>query len=208
VSRGKRQAPAPLTLGPNEWVSFNLALVQIQAAGVGSSELGVRDLHRDLCSGRMIGASRRIGGKPEREKCEIHKKSFWRELKLSELEGRVRVWTVSAQPNPKHILYRGRCVFYVRRVELDKHYPRERAETARPTPEGLKRRPGPKPTNEWPIDLAAALIRKAHDEPKALQNVDALVKAMQTEFDDAKLFLPKDAKPVRALIVRLLKYIR
>ena len=74
--------------------------------------------------------------------------------------------------------------------------------------EPQRRRPGPKPTDDWPIELAAAVIRKALHDPKALENVDALVETMQIEFDKAKLFLPRDPKPVRALLLRLLKHVR
>jgi hypothetical protein len=79
--------------------------------------------------------------------------------------------------------------------------------SASPT-ESQRRRPGPKPTDDWPIELAAAVIRKALHDPKALGNVDALVQTMQIEFDKAKLFLPRDPKPVRALLLRLLKHVR
>ena len=52
------------------------------------------------------------------------------------------------------------------------------------------------------------MIRKALHDPKALENVDALVETMQTEFGKAELFLPRDTKPVRALLLRLLKHVR
>ena len=71
-----------------------------------------------------------------------------------------------------------------------------------------RRKPGPKPTDDWPKELAAELIRIAVADPKALQNADKLVEEIQTDFADAGRFLPQDPKRVREEIVFLLKRIR
>lgn len=71
-----------------------------------------------------------------------------------------------------------------------------------------QRKPGPKPTDDWPKELAAELIRIAVADPKALQNADKLVEEIQTDFADTGRFLPQDPKRVRAEIVLLLKHIR
>jgi chromosome segregation ATPase len=71
-----------------------------------------------------------------------------------------------------------------------------------------QRKPGPKPTDDWPKELAAELIRIAVADPKALQNADKLVEEIQTDFADTGRFLPQDPKRVRSEIVLLLKHIR
>jgi hypothetical protein len=103
-----------------EWVSVDAALAQIKAR-VGSAELAVRDLHRDLRGGDLVGASRRIDYNPEQESCEVHNRSFWHDLEVRQADGHVRVQPSSYDPH--HILSRGRVWFYVRRAELDRRYP-------------------------------------------------------------------------------------
>jgi len=71
-----------------------------------------------------------------------------------------------------------------------------------------RRKPGPKPTDDWPKELAAELIRIAVADSKALQNTDKLVEEIQTVFADTGRFLPQDPKRVREEIVLLLKHIR
>jgi chromosome segregation ATPase len=71
-----------------------------------------------------------------------------------------------------------------------------------------QRKPGPKPTDDWPKELAAELIRIAVADPKALHNADKLVEAIQTDFADTGRFLPQDPKRVRQEILLLLKHIR
>jgi hypothetical protein len=71
-----------------------------------------------------------------------------------------------------------------------------------------QRKPGPKPTDHWPKELAAELIRIAVADPKALQNADKLVEEIQTDFADTGRFLPQDPKRVRQEILLLLKHIR
>ena len=71
-----------------------------------------------------------------------------------------------------------------------------------------RRKPGPKPTDDWPKELAAELIRIAVADPTALQNADKLVEEIQTDFADTGRFLPQDPKRVREEIVLLLKHIR
>jgi hypothetical protein len=69
-------------------------------------------------------------------------------------------------------------------ARADRHLARAKAQVPHFEIHGLRqqrRRPGPKPTDDWPIELAAAVIRKALDDSKALENVDALVETKRRE---------------------------
>jgi hypothetical protein len=75
-------------------------------------------------------------------------------------------------------------------------------------PPPARHKPGTKPTDDWPKELAAELIHIAVVDRKALHNIDKLVKRIQKDFDDTNRFLPQDPKRVRAKIVLLLKHVR
>jgi hypothetical protein len=68
-------------------------------------------------------------------------------------------------------------------------------------------KPGPKSTGEWPTLVAAWLITVARDNPKQLQNVDALTGEAQDFLVDQIKWAPKDIKQLRAKIVELLQFI-
>jgi hypothetical protein len=74
--------------------------------------------------------------------------------------------------------------------------------------EPQRRRPGPKPTDDWPLLIAAKLIYMARYDPEALQNVDALIKPMQRFLQDEIGWAPQDPKQVREKIVSLLRFVR
>ena len=78
-----------------------------------------------------------------------------------------------------------------------------------PPPEGgtTRRRPGPKPTEDWPILLAAWLIRIACDEPSRLKNVDRLACDAVEHLDEEIKWAPP-TKRIRPVIVRLLRHVR
>jgi hypothetical protein len=79
---------------------------------------------------------------------------------------------------------------------------------AAPAADDRRRKPGPKPTDDWPEEVAAELIRIAATNPKAFKNIDKLVKQIQTDFTDTDRFVPQDPKAVETLIRRLLKHVR
>ena len=195
----------------HEWATMKEAWLRVHAALSENMRLTRRDLKAHLLAKRLVGAARIIAPDGS-ERCIIFEPAFWEPVELP------YAWLVSGCE--KHASEGEAWYFFVRRRELDKHYPRAEAATpslpvtppAEPSPSADQRqqrhRPGPKPTDDWPIELAAAVIRKALHDPKALENVDALVETMQTEFGKAELFLPRDTKPVRALLLRLLKHVR
>jgi hypothetical protein len=86
--------------------------------------------------------------------------------------------------------------------DLKKFWP-DRA--AVPADESPSRKPGPKPTDDWPDALAIELIQIALNDPKVLKNIDALVTRMQADFAERGRFIPQDPKRVREEILRLLK---
>jgi len=120
VARGK-QAGAPL-IGPPDWVPIDVALAQIKAL-VGYAEPSMRELHRDLCGGQLVGASRRIDRETGQEVHEVHKPPFWDQVAMREFQEHVKVDHPPPPRPPARILCTGRrWWFFVRRRELDKRY--------------------------------------------------------------------------------------
>jgi hypothetical protein len=68
--------------------------------------------------------------------------------------------------------------------------------------------PGPKPTDDWPLLVAARLIYIARYDPEALLNAEALIEPMQKFLQEEIGWHPKDRKQVREKIVFLLKFVR
>ena len=74
-----------------------------------------------------------------------------------------------------------------------------------------RRRPGTKYKDDWPLVMAAEMIRLALRDPEMLKNIDALVRFMvgpegflQKEIGWA----PQDPKDVRRMIASLLQFVR
>jgi hypothetical protein len=68
--------------------------------------------------------------------------------------------------------------------------------------------PGPKPTGNWPMHLAAWLIEIALSEPMRLYNVDRLVEDAMSSDSKKIGWLPRDPKQVRRVIVGVLQHVR
>lgn len=69
-------------------------------------------------------------------------------------------------------------------------------------------KPGPKPRGDWPTLVAQWLIEVAADDPKRLQNVDALVTEAKIFLRNQIKWAPKDDKDLRAKIRELLGSVR
>src|SRR5262249_49579815 len=61
--------------------------------------------------------------------------------------------------------------------------------------------PGPKPTDDWPLLVAAKLIYIARYDPEALLNAEALIEPMQKFLQEEIGWHPKDRKQVREKIL-------
>jgi hypothetical protein len=116
------------TLDPREWASFDEAFVRLKAC-VGSRDLALHDLLRDLRTPGRLGSAERIlpysdTWRPYRIKealCRILEPSYWAAaFELRDVIGhsdRVRV-----EPSTGSFLD-GRHYFFVRRRDLDRLYP-------------------------------------------------------------------------------------
>jgi hypothetical protein len=71
-----------------------------------------------------------------------------------------------------------------------------------------RRRPGPKPKDDWPMLVAAKMIDLALRDPEVLQNADGLVRYMRKFLQDEIGWAPKDPKDLRKVIVTLLQFVR
>jgi hypothetical protein len=69
-------------------------------------------------------------------------------------------------------------------------------------------RPGTKPTGNWPTLIGRWLIEVQADDPKRLQNIDALVIDAQNFLDNQIRWSPSNTKRLRAVIVEWLTPVR
>jgi hypothetical protein len=107
---------------------------------------------------------------------------------------------------------------FICRADLDKYYSTPTTgERPAPTTAGghridddePRRKPGPKPRDDWPMLLAAKLIDVALNEPENLKNVDGLVQYMRGTFLPKQIdWAPADKEAVRKMIVQLLQFVR
>jgi hypothetical protein len=86
--------------------------------------------------------------------------------------------------------------------------PSEQADNLTP-----RRRPGPKPTEDWPTLVAAWLVAEALKTPEKfprrnLINVDSLVEEAAAFLQKQERWAPKDDKALRAYILSYLRYVR
>jgi len=188
---------------PGEWAAMKEAWLRVYASLSNNMPLTKRSIRADLLAGDLVGAARVV--MPDKtERWIIFDPEFWEPVELP------YAWAVWGYEKPEGEEWD----FFVRRRELDKRYPPAAANATPSEPRAddvsprSRHTPGPKPTDDWPKELAAELIRIAVVDPKALQNVDKLATKIQKDFADTNRFLPQDPKRVREEIVLLLKHIR
>jgi hypothetical protein len=69
----------------------------------------------------------------------------------------------------------------------------------------VRRKPGPKPTGDWPMEVARWLIMVARKHPDALENISQLVRDAREFLQKQGLFAPQEDKDLRRVIQRLLE---
>lgn len=162
--------------------------------------------HRAIDLNR-VASSHDVSSFDVREICKLCARSYWKGTTLSELgEPPGRVWVSEAGKDS-----RSQWAFYVRRADVEKHYPPgpqqgEPQEGELPDTKP-RQRPGSKPKGYWDELVAAELIRLAVKGDR-LDNVDALVGHMKT-FLEAKIkWAPQDPEQIRKKILRFLQFVR
>jgi hypothetical protein len=204
----RRKSARPPDLDPRRWVPLEPAFQRVRTA-VYSLEIAQQDLHGKLVRGPLQAAYRAIVYSAEHphgfEISDWIKPAQWRNYRLwGSSDGTVRLRR-TGRVDSENLAARGVHIF-IRRAEFDRFYPPPA--TLAPSVDTDRHKPGPKPTDEWPEEVAAELIHIALTDPKVLKNIDKLVEKIQKDFPNTDRFVPQDPKPVRALIVRLLKRIR
>ncbi len=178
----------------DNWVSRAEALDQAEAI-LGSLDLAVHDLMQHVRKGQVATAVRRVGSDGS-DIFESLEPSFW------EGAGFSRALDDFVFPGNRYVDGAQRWFFFARE-DLNKLYPVVPANMGTPT----RAKPGPKPREDWHTKVAAWLISVALDNPKKLQNVDALA-AEASDFLLQKVkWAPKDQKELRRKIVELLQFV-
>jgi hypothetical protein len=73
-----------------------------------------------------------------------------------------------------------------------------------------RRRPGPKPKDDWPEEVKAEIVRIALSDPEALRNpnLDGLNKKIRARFGETNRWLPNDPKETEKIIREFLQRVR
>jgi hypothetical protein len=143
----------------HEWVPMKEAWLRVHAALSENMRLTQRDLKEHLLAKRLAGAARVIAP-DESERCIIFEPTFWGPVELP--------YAYLVSGFQKHAGEGEAWHFFVRRAELDKHYPIAATPTATATTtvghrsddmRPPRRRPGPPPDTErwWGICAEIAL---------------------------------------------------
>jgi hypothetical protein len=161
-----KQKPTP-KFSPREWVPIDDAYTQVLAC-VGSPELAERDLYQDLLDGRLKTVFRHISRDGNETRREL-KPSDWRQWTIGSGSESHRVYVHAVDEDYKIV----DGYFFVRRADLDKHYP-----TATPTTTSVhrldetrprERRRGPVPTYEWHVIDGEIALRCINPKTRLLE---------------------------------------
>jgi hypothetical protein len=106
--------------------------------------------------------------------------------------------------------------YFVWEPALAKRWPAALAPTPSPPPTTdvlrppPRRKPGPKPTDHWPEEVKAEIVRIALSDPEALRNpnFDGLNKKIRTRFGENNRWLPNDPKETEKIIREFLQRVR
>jgi hypothetical protein len=142
MARQKPQPPVP-TLAPHDWVPLNDAFVRIKDS-VGSRELAARDVYQNMLDGRLKSAARHVASEGTETRA-ILPATFWQQFTLMDA---LRHEGVQVRPVKGKVLT-GSWYFFVRRTDLDKHYPQAAAGRSDDTVQPPPRRRGPPATHDW-----------------------------------------------------------
>jgi hypothetical protein len=198
-------------LPPKEWAPLSEAFARAKAVH-SFDDLAAHGLIQGLRDGRLIGGGRQLlaGGE---EDCFIFSREFWRNVIVDPPRpGSIQPRLLEAAPQATGrivftrvaALLQGTWFILIQRAELDRLYARAAADQIEPS----RRKPGPKPTEDWPEVLAAWLVSVAHADRDQLRNFDALVIAAGDFLDEEIKWSPSDPEELRKRIRGLLRFCR
>jgi len=154
---GKLRLWRPLkTWHPHEWVPMKEAWQRVEAA-VKSWSLTKRDLRLDLINRRLVATVRRIA-KDGTETRIILEPEYCQRLEFPYAWQQLG-WETDAQEGEA-------WYFFVRRRELDKHYPAADAVPSEQRTDDLQPRRKPGPKANWRLPAAAEMHRIRKEEQK------------------------------------------
>jgi hypothetical protein len=222
MARTKKLAQLVAALPAREWAPLDDAFERVER-WARSADLAGHDLKEDFLTRRLQGAVRI--DHDGTEACFIFEPAWWRPFKIScppililGSTGRCRVEGVAEGWDLKQ----GKWHWFVRRVGLHEHYPDADLDKLYPVaapsvqadnPPPSRRRPGPKPTEDWPTLVGAWLVAEALKNREKfprrnLINVDSLVEEAAVFLEKQIGWAPKDHKDLRAYILSYLHFVR
>jgi hypothetical protein len=103
--------------------------------------------------------------------------------------------------------------YFVSRSDFERHWPSPQqardGDAAPPvTRSAPPAKPGTKPQGDWPTKVGAWLILKACENPRQLENIDALVRGAQDHLQDEIGWAPENTGRIRTQILDFLELIR
>jgi hypothetical protein len=175
----------------HEWVPWAAALERIQPASR-SREVAQVDLLTLVHAEKVETALRHVLSDGTDTASRLPVRGFWRHFEperrvgSAEYHAELQLLRGSFKGNP---LAGGSWHFFVRRADLDKHYPPAIPATVAPSPSAaveperlqqLRRTPGIKAQKHWPLHVGAELIRLQRDGSQLLGDRDQLLRHVVT----------------------------
>jgi hypothetical protein len=178
---------------PREWTLLDAALDRIKAS-VGPFDQAAFDLHRHLVEGRMKSALRHLYDATEH--AILPHPKFWQQLRI------IHIGSNPGYPRVEGTVEGRQCIggywtFFVRRADLDKHYPVGTTPVASRPVEPSQRRRGPATTHDWhSIDgeIARRCIDTKTGRVRVPKNETALAHRVLQWLEDQDLGQPAESE--------------
>ena len=178
--KGKRNDADDPPLDDRRWLTLTMAHHTLSERLVGArfSNLASRHL-RELLEGEKLRCMRESGRNPrQREPVEA---SFWQDHWITaDPDTGIQILLIKISRRDLRQFW----IFYVWKPDFDKLWPSAKA--ARETTEtSLRRKPGPPPTHEWPLVVAAEVIRRikaGERDPTAAEMIEHCENTFPDEF--------------------------
>jgi hypothetical protein len=181
----------------------------------GHKTLALLDLNETLANNR-VQSMRRHTESGERQRLHAHTESaeheglfeYWGNHKLL-LWSDESLVVVPRRPDPPGFVkpVRG-FAFFLWHPDVVKVWPALQSQTDEDDAKPVLATPGTKPRGDWPTKVGAWLILKAVEDPRQLENIDALVEGAMNHLQQEIDWAPQTTARIRMKILDFLQLLR